>query len=185
MMPTEAALSCSTVKYRADRAAGVWAGRPCASHPHPHHSNSSPVIDAALLQDDVPCTQVIAWRVDDEGQLWPLTFRHTGPHIDLGQHVEGSSAVEVAAVLQVHPRSVQRWASQGRFAAVRAGRTYRIPRAEVLRWIVATSTLTTDTTQSAVATRIREDDVVRPRWWYDRRAGSRTAPRRSPATSAL
>lgn len=47
---------------------------------------------------------------------------------------------EVATVLRVHPRSVQRWASQGRFTAVRAGRTYRIPRADVLRWMTATST---------------------------------------------
>ncbi len=47
---------------------------------------------------------------------------------------------EVAAVLRVHPRSVQRWASQGRFPAVRAGRTYRIPRADVLRWMTAAST---------------------------------------------
>lgn len=47
---------------------------------------------------------------------------------------------EVAAVLRVNPRSVQRWASQGRFAAVRAGRTYRIPRADVLRWMLAAST---------------------------------------------
>lgn len=43
---------------------------------------------------------------------------------------------EVAAVLRVHPRSVQRWAQQGRFAIVRAGRTYRIPRADVLRWML-------------------------------------------------
>ena len=44
---------------------------------------------------------------------------------------------EVATVLRVHPRSVQRWASQGRFIAIRAGRTYRIPRADVLRWMVS------------------------------------------------
>lgn len=43
---------------------------------------------------------------------------------------------EVAAVLRVHPRSVQRWAQQGRFVVVRAGRTYRIPRADVLRWML-------------------------------------------------
>lgn len=47
---------------------------------------------------------------------------------------------EVAAVLRVNPRSIQRWASQGQFAAVRAGRTYRIPRADVLRWMLAAST---------------------------------------------
>lgn len=44
---------------------------------------------------------------------------------------------EVASVLRVHPRSVQRWASQGKFAAVRAGRTYRIPRTDVQRWMLA------------------------------------------------
>lgn len=46
------------------------------------------------------------------------------------------TAGEVAAVLRVHPRSVQRWAQQGRFAVVRAGRTYRIPRTDVLRWML-------------------------------------------------
>ena len=46
---------------------------------------------------------------------------------------------EVATVLRVHPRSVQRWARQGQFAAVRAGRTYRIPRADVLRWMLEAS----------------------------------------------
>jgi len=44
---------------------------------------------------------------------------------------------EVAAVLRVHPRSVQRWARAGRFASVRAGRTYRIPHADVLRWMLS------------------------------------------------
>lgn len=43
---------------------------------------------------------------------------------------------EVATLLRVHPRSVQRWAQQGRFAVVRAGRTYRIPRTDVLRWML-------------------------------------------------
>lgn len=56
---------------------------------------------------------------------------------------------EVAGVLRVHPRSVQRWASQGRFTAVRAGRTYRIPRADVLRWIATTSPQGDDTSQVA------------------------------------
>jgi len=46
---------------------------------------------------------------------------------------------EVASLLRVHPRSVQRWASQGKFAAVRAGRTFRISRADVLRWMLAAS----------------------------------------------
>jgi len=51
------------------------------------------------------------------------------------------TVAEVAHVLRVHPRSVQRWASQGRIAAVRAGRTYRIPRANVSRWMLAASTV--------------------------------------------
>lgn len=51
---------------------------------------------------------------------------------------------EVATVLRVHPRSVQRWASQGRFTAIRAGRTYRIPRADVLRWMVNGNSLTSE-----------------------------------------
>ncbi len=46
---------------------------------------------------------------------------------------------EVATVLRVNRRSVQRWARQGRFTAIRAGRTYRIPRADVLRWIESSS----------------------------------------------
>jgi excisionase family DNA binding protein len=47
---------------------------------------------------------------------------------------------EVAAVLRVHPRSVQRWARAGRFVSVRAGRTYRFPRADVLRWMLEATT---------------------------------------------
>lgn len=47
------------------------------------------------------------------------------------------TAGEVAGVLRVHPRSVQRWAQQGRVATVRVGRSYRITRAEVLRWMTA------------------------------------------------
>ena len=42
---------------------------------------------------------------------------------------------EVAAVLRVNPRSIQRWARDGRFASVRVGKSYRIPRADVLRWL--------------------------------------------------
>ncbi|MFP4441225.1 MAG: helix-turn-helix domain-containing protein [Chloroflexaceae bacterium] len=45
------------------------------------------------------------------------------------------TVAEVATLLRVHPRSVQRWARAGRFASVRAGRSYRIPRAEVIRWL--------------------------------------------------
>lgn len=46
---------------------------------------------------------------------------------------------EVAAVLRVHPRSVQRWAREGRFASVRAGKTYRFSRADVARWMLSVS----------------------------------------------
>ena len=46
---------------------------------------------------------------------------------------------EVAAVLRVNPRSIQRWARDGRFASVRVGKSYRIPRADVLRWLHAVS----------------------------------------------
>lgn len=49
---------------------------------------------------------------------------------------------EVAAMLRVHPRSVHRWAQQGRFAVVRAGRTYRIPRTDVLRWMLGEESTT-------------------------------------------
>ncbi|MGQ9547311.1 MAG: helix-turn-helix domain-containing protein [Roseiflexus sp.] len=54
----------------------------------------------------------------------------------LAQYPDMLTVGEVAAVLRVHPRSVQRWAQQGRFAVVRAGRTYRIPRTDVLRWML-------------------------------------------------
>jgi excisionase family DNA binding protein len=63
----------------------------------------------------------------------------------LAPYPEMLTVAEVAAVLRVHPRSVQRWASQGRFAAVRAGRTYRIPRVDVMRWMLGSSTATGDT----------------------------------------
>ena len=45
------------------------------------------------------------------------------------------TVAEVATLLRVHPRSIQRWARAGRFASVRAGHSYRIPRAEVIRWL--------------------------------------------------
>lgn len=47
---------------------------------------------------------------------------------------------DIATILRVHPRSIQRWAQQGRVASVRVGRSYRIPRSEVLRWMLAAST---------------------------------------------
>jgi excisionase family DNA binding protein len=47
---------------------------------------------------------------------------------------------ELAAILRVHPRSVQRWAREGRLTAVSAGRSYRFPRENVLRWMLNSST---------------------------------------------
>lgn len=49
---------------------------------------------------------------------------------------------EVAGVLRVHPRSIQRWAREGRVASVRVGRSYRIPRSDVLRWMLEASSPT-------------------------------------------
>jgi excisionase family DNA binding protein len=46
---------------------------------------------------------------------------------------------EVAAVLRVHRRSIQRWAREGRVASVRVGRSYRIARADVVRWMLEAS----------------------------------------------
>lgn len=62
-------------------------------------------------------------------------------HLDrlLAPYPEMLTVEEVAAVLRVHPRSIQRWAHAGRFATVRVGRSYRIPRADVLRWMLAAS----------------------------------------------
>jgi excisionase family DNA binding protein len=57
----------------------------------------------------------------------------------LARYPEMLTVEEVAAVLRVHPRSIQRWAREGRVASVRVGRSYRIPRAEVLRWMLAAS----------------------------------------------
>ena len=44
---------------------------------------------------------------------------------------------EVATLRRVHPRSIQRWAHEGRVGSVRVGRGYRIPRADVLRGMLA------------------------------------------------
>jgi excisionase family DNA binding protein len=46
---------------------------------------------------------------------------------------------EVATVLRVHPRSIQRWAREGRVPSVRVGRSYRIARADVVRWMLDAS----------------------------------------------
>jgi excisionase family DNA binding protein len=58
----------------------------------------------------------------------------------LAPYPEMLTVDEVAAVLRIHPRSVQRWARDGQISSVRVGRSYRIPRADVLRWILASST---------------------------------------------
>ena len=44
---------------------------------------------------------------------------------------------EVATVLRVHPRSIQRWVRSGQVDAVRMGRSYRIARKDVVQWMVA------------------------------------------------
>ena len=57
----------------------------------------------------------------------------------LARYPEMLTVDEVAAVLRVHPRSIQSWAHEGRVDSVRVGRSYRIPRAEMLRWMLAAS----------------------------------------------
>lgn len=52
---------------------------------------------------------------------------------------ETLTAAEVAMVLRVHERSVQRWAREGRLSSVRVGRSYRFLRTEVLHWMQAAS----------------------------------------------
>jgi excisionase family DNA binding protein len=44
---------------------------------------------------------------------------------------------EVAAIVRVHPRSVQRWIHAGQLVALRVGRSYRIAKADLLAWIAA------------------------------------------------
>lgn len=58
----------------------------------------------------------------------------------LAPYPEMLTVDEVAAILRIHTRSVQRWAREGRIASVRVGRSYRIPRSDILRWILASST---------------------------------------------
>jgi excisionase family DNA binding protein len=53
----------------------------------------------------------------------------------LARYPETLTVAEVAAVLRVHQRSIQRWAREGRVASVRVGRSYRFLRADVLRWM--------------------------------------------------
>ena len=58
----------------------------------------------------------------------------------LAPYPEMLTVDEVAAVLRVHPRSIQRWAREGRVTTVRVGRSYRIPRSDVLRWLLDATT---------------------------------------------
>jgi excisionase family DNA binding protein len=53
----------------------------------------------------------------------------------LARYPDTLTVAEVATVLRVHQRSIQRWAREGRVASVRVGRSYRFLRADVLRWM--------------------------------------------------
>jgi excisionase family DNA binding protein len=55
----------------------------------------------------------------------------------LAPYPDTLTVAEVAAVLRVHQRSIQRWAREGRMASVRVGRSYRFLRADILRWMQA------------------------------------------------
>jgi excisionase family DNA binding protein len=46
---------------------------------------------------------------------------------------------KVATILRIHPRSIQRWARDGRVASVRIGRSCRIPRSDIVRWMCESS----------------------------------------------
>lgn len=53
----------------------------------------------------------------------------------LAAYPDTLTVADVAAVLRVNERSVQRWAREGRLSSVRVGRSYRFLRIEVLRWM--------------------------------------------------
>lgn len=55
----------------------------------------------------------------------------------LAAYPETLTVTDVARVLRVHERSVQRWAREGRVASVRVGRSYRFLRSDVLRLLRA------------------------------------------------
>jgi excisionase family DNA binding protein len=55
----------------------------------------------------------------------------------LAPYPDTLTVAEVAAVLRVHQRSIQRWAREGRVASVRVGRSYRFLRADILKWMHA------------------------------------------------
>jgi excisionase family DNA binding protein len=53
----------------------------------------------------------------------------------LAPYPDTLTVAEVAAVLRVHQRSIQRWAREGRVASVRVGRSYRFLRVDILKWM--------------------------------------------------
>ncbi len=55
----------------------------------------------------------------------------------LAPYPEMLTVDEVATLRRVHPRSIQRGDHEGRVGSVRVGRGYRIPRADVLRGMLA------------------------------------------------
>jgi len=59
----------------------------------------------------------------------------------LAPYPEMLTADEVATVLRVNIRSVQRWARDKRLTSVRTGRTYRFPRSAILQWMQEATTL--------------------------------------------
>ncbi len=70
--------------------------------------------------------------------LSPVSYHHSPlPQAELehllAAYPDTLTVAEVAAVLRVHERSVQRWAREGRVASVRVGRSYRFLRSDVLK----------------------------------------------------
>jgi len=70
--------------------------------------------------------------------LSPVSYHHPPlPQAELehllAAYPDTLTVAEVAAVLRVHERSVQRWAREGRVASVRVGRSYRFLRGDVLK----------------------------------------------------
>jgi excisionase family DNA binding protein len=74
--------------------------------------------------------------------LSPVSYHHPPllqadlEHL-LAAYPDTLTVAEVAAVLRVHERSVQRWAREGRVASVRVGRGYRFLRSDVLTFLHA------------------------------------------------
>ena len=75
----------------------------------------------------------------------------------LAPYPEMLTVDEVATVLRVNPRSVQRWARDKRLTSVRAGRTYRFPRSVILRWMQEATTVALNTSSHH-----QEDDTHVP-----------------------